>query len=63
MFTSGISMICLKPIKFSLNIIQKYSLQNTILTTTLKPLIAIFIVGDRGSRLITILRNRRRLID
>ena len=62
MFTSGIGMFCLKPIKLSLNIIQKYSLQNKISTTALRPLIAIFIVG-KGGRLIAILRNRRRLID
>ena len=62
MFTSGIGTFCLKPIKFSLNIIQKYNLQNKFSTTTLRPIIAIVIVGKRGSRLIAILRNRRRLI-
>ena len=61
MFTSRIGMICLKPVTFLLNIIQKYSLQNKI-PTTLRPLIAIFIVGKSGSRLIAILKNRRRLI-
>ena len=55
MFTFEIRMFCLKPIKFSLNIIQKYSSQNKISTTTLRPLIAIFIAGKRGYRLIAIL--------
>ena len=41
MLTSGIGTFCLKPITFSLNIIKKYSLQNKISTTTLRPLIAI----------------------
>ena len=49
MFTSGIGMFCLKPIKFLLNIIEKYNLQNKISTTTLRPLIEIFIVSKRLS--------------